>query len=288
MGLFSTSATLAPKTIEAAIIQKYRQQVTGIGLLTRNPVDTYLVESTEEGDTRGGFKFVDKGFGIPDYIQTIYKKATRTMHPYAAALRIEAAEAKVRPDLTRDRVLVAGAEWASFNDTLVYDMFKAKAGVVEEDFTAWYDTGADPVKNLSLIRALIGKETKSNYKPDTVIMGELAWHYLAVSAKIINQDYTPSGTDAYTITGKLRDVLGMTPIVTEAVGDDVYVIKAQDCAKWDEFLPETIVTYDGYQRQMPLILSEHQMYQWGEPSATRPEVIARLAGVGAVEPDAET
>lgn len=282
MGLFNTSATMTPKVIESAIMQQYRQSSTGKALFALNNVDSYIIESSEEQSTRGGFKFIDKEMGVPDYIQTLYKKATRSMHPFDASLKIELAELKVRPDIARDRVRVAGDEWASFVDTLAYDVLKDKAGFTETGYTAWNDTNATPVEDLSLVRAKIGKSTKGRVKPDTVIMGEYAWHYLAVSAKLIDQNYSPTGPDAYIITGKLKPILGMNIIVTEAVGDDVYVLKQGDCGKWDQFLPPTTIITEGVAARQPLVQAFYDMYEWGEPSVSKPTLISRLVGVGAI------
>ena len=281
MSFFNVAPQFAPKVLEAGIMEQFRQKTTGKQLLALNNVESYVIETTEEGDTRGGFKFVDRDTGVPELIQQKFKKATRDTKVWDASMKIEVADVKVRPDLVAGKIRIAGTNWATFDDQLVYDTLLAGAGIVEDDMTPWAQDGADPVVDISKTRATMGTETKGAYSPDTLVMNNMAWHYLAVSSKLINQDYTPNGTAAYTLTGRIPPLFGMNIIVTEAVGNDVLVLKATDCGKWDQFLPPTTFTTEGKNIRQMLVHTYHDMYEWGLPSVTRPKLIAKLTGVGA-------
>lgn len=281
MSFFNTQPTFAPKFIEAAILEQFRQQATGKQLLSVNNVDSYVIETTMEGETKGGFQFVDRDTGVPEMIQQTFKKATRSTKAWDASIKLMVADVKVRPDLVAYRTRSAGNDWAAFDDKYVYDTLLAGAGIIEEDLTPWAQEEADPVVDISKMNALIGTETKGNYHADTLVMNNMAWHYLAVSTKLINQDYAPNGGTAYTFTGRIPPVLGMRIIVTEAVGNDVLLLKSLDCGKWDSFLPPTTFTYEGKDVRQPLVHSYHDMYEWGMPSVTQPKLIAKLVGVSA-------
>ena len=281
MSFFNTQPVFAPKVLEAGIIEQFKQKATGKQLLALNNVESYVIETTEEGDTKGGFQFVDRDTGVPEMIQQTFKKATRNTKVWDASIKISIAEVKVRPDLVAGRIRSAGTDWATFDDTLVYDTLLKGAGIVESDLTPWAQSGADPVVDISKINATMGTETKGAYHADTLVMNNMCWHYLAVSSKLINQDYTPNGPGAYTLTGKIPPLFGMNIVVTEAVGDDVLLLKSIDCGKWDQFLPPTTFTYEGRDVRQPLVHSYHDMYEWGLPSVTRPKLIAKLSGVGA-------
>lgn len=284
MTFLTTAPGMEPKILERAIMLKFRQAATAKDLLMLNPIDSYVIETTEESGVQGGFNFVDRDTGIPELIQRQFKKATRNTVAWDASIKITKADTKVRPDLVSSQINLAGQDWATFDDQFAYGKLLAGAGIIEDDLTAWSDADSTPVEDVSLARATMGKETKGNMaNPDTMILNNMAWHYLAISAKLINQDYTPTGAGAYTLTGRIPALFGMKIIVSEAVGNDVLILKSKECGKWDQFLAPTTITTEGKFVRQPLIHTYHDMYEWGYPSVTQPKYIAKLSGVGAVE-----